>query len=79
MMAAVARRSDDHGVRRFGSRGNIEVFRMLFRFMKSMTCRGFQGYWLKDTVKGPHFEETNTQIFLNQTFLEESQKWFVER
>ena len=26
---------------------------------------------LKDTVKGPQFEETNTQILLNQKFLEE--------
>ena len=26
--------------------------------------RGFRGYRLKDTVKGPRFEETKTQIFL---------------
>ena len=24
--------------------------------------RGFQGSWLKDTVEGPQFEETKTQI-----------------
>ena len=35
--------------------------------------REFQGYWLKDTLKGPQFEETKTQIALHQKFLEKSQ------
>ena len=34
---------------------------------------GFQGYCLKDIVKGPQFEETETQLFVNQKFVEESQ------
>ena len=34
--------------------------------------RGFQGYWLKDTVKGPQFEETKTQLLLNRKLIEES-------
>ena len=33
---------------------------------------GFQGYWLKDTAKGPRFEETKTHI-------EESRDDFAER
>ena len=32
--------------------------------------RGFQGYWLQDTLKGLQFEETNTQIILNHTLIE---------
>ena len=29
--------------------------------------RGFQGYCLNDTVKGPRFEETSTQVFSSQS------------
>ena len=33
-------------------------------------ARGFQGYGLKDTAKGPQFEETKIQIFSNHKSLE---------
>ena len=38
-------------------------------------------YCFEDAAKGPQLEETNTHIFVNHTFLEESQnqKSFVER
>ena len=39
----------------------------------ALLLRGFQGYCLKDTVKGPKFEETKTQIVLNRKFLKEYQ------
>ena len=35
--------------------------------------RGFQGYRLKDTAKGPQFEEAKTHILLNQKCIAESQ------
>ena len=35
--------------------------------------RGFQGYWLKDNVKGPQFEKTKTQLLSNHKLLEEYQ------
>ena len=35
--------------------------------------RGFHGYWFKDTVKGPQFEETATQISLNHRCIEQYQ------
>ena len=34
--------------------------------------RGFQGYCLTYTVKGPQFEETKSQITLNRRLIEES-------
>ena len=42
----------------------VGIYVYMFRYL------GFQGYCLKDAVKGPQFEETNTQIFLSHTFLE---------
>ena len=42
------------------------------RFARTF-CRGFQGYCLKYTVKGPQFKETRTHILSNQKFIEESQ------
>ena len=51
--------------------GRLGVYQACSQLLTS-TPRGFQGYWLKYTVKGPQFEETNTQIFLNQKLF----KWY---
>ena len=39
---------------------------------------GLQGYCLKDIVKGPQFEETKTQIFLNHNNSRRISKSFVD-
>ena len=40
---------------------------------RTVSPRGFQGYRSKGTVKGPQFEETNTQVSFNRKFLDGSQ------
>ena len=51
----------------------IYIYVCVYIYIYTYTPRGFQGHGLTYTVKGPQFEETKTHIFLNRTFLEESQ------
>ena len=64
---------DDRGVAKLHALRRGRVRDVGGQGARAVAPRGFQGYWLKDTVKGPQFEESKTQILLNHKVIEEDQ------